>query len=296
MEIRYRLYPYPVLASFLPEVYKTSYFKVVINEVQDGYNRKLMFTAYLKNRELQNLIEKNKANYVYHLECAQTGFRKVIETKKECESYTLEEKKVKGRLQICAFIVAKENLQGFTSEDFDEDYSGLKFDIDAGCVLAVNGSQISIDIVDDFEDLANTPSIFSIIQNQDQKITEMKIDYFKEKIVILLPYYNYTYYKSLNQNAELQSLLTSLVIMPALVYILDIIKNSDGEAKAEFAQNCGWYRTIRKTLKTKFSCDIENGGLDEQDSLELAQKIINNPLTDALKLLVFGNNNEEGDE
>ena len=53
-----------------------------------------------------------------------------------------------------------------SSDLFDRSYQGEVFDIEAGCVLAV-GKMVVLDITKNTDDIANTPSIFSITRNPD---------------------------------------------------------------------------------------------------------------------------------
>ena len=117
MEIRYKLYPYPVLAYYSDD-YKDGSFDTTIDLQKDGYNIRIDFMASLTNEGLKKLIHDGQARYVYHLECAQTGFREVVTTEKVAESRVLSDKKICGKLQIsatvsyCARLVGKSSLFG----------------------------------------------------------------------------------------------------------------------------------------------------------------------------------------
>lgn len=121
MEIKYKLYPYPVLSSYSDD-YKTGSFDATIDVVRDGYNYRLDFLATLTCQSLLERIKNGDAKYVYHLECAQTGFRTVIQTDQLSETYTLFSQTVNGKLQICPFVVAVKDLKGYSSSDFHDDY------------------------------------------------------------------------------------------------------------------------------------------------------------------------------
>lgn len=109
MEIRYKLYPYPVLAYYSDD-YKDGSFEATIDLRKDGYNIRIDFMASLTNEGLKRLIQTGQARYAYHLECAQTGFREVVTTDKVSESCVLSDKKICGKLQICPFIVAVQDI------------------------------------------------------------------------------------------------------------------------------------------------------------------------------------------
>lgn len=292
MDIRYKMYPYPVLAYFLDDYKDKHAFDVKITQVKDGFDTKLMFETTLTNKELLGLVRSRKASFVYHLECSQTGFRKVIRTDKFSLPYVLSNHEVKNIVQICPFIVATKDITSYSSTDFDDDYKGMTFDIEEGCVLAV-GQQVDADVSDSIDDLANTPSIFSIVQNTDETIKEMKVDGNGDKIVIQLPFNDYYSYKSLSQNPKFEPVLNALTIVPALVFAIEEMKRWDSEEMNRREIDCGWFRSIKHVLSKEFNCDVESG-LSGMDSMELAQKLIGSPLPSAFAELSGGEGTEGG--
>lgn len=282
MEIKYKLYPYPVLAEYSDD-YKSGSYEVNIDLTKEGYNIKVHFLATLTSNSLKQLIKKGRAKYVYHMECAQTGFRKVHITDKIDDSYLLSNKEVSGKLQICPFIVAVKDLLDYSSDEFHEDYNGETFDVEAGCVMAV-GRMVTADISKDFDELANTPSVFSIIRNADATCRQMLVDMSGRKIVIKLPLEDYYSYKSLSGTPQAQSILNSLTIIPALTYVLSELKTLPVQDRMENRDSL-WYKTVRKSLLTQFDCDLESDDFNNQNTLELAQKLINDPISDAFHML-----------
>ena len=168
----------------------------------------------------------------------------------------------------------------------------MTFDIEEGCVLAV-GQQVDADVSDSIDDLANTPSIFSIVQNTDEAIKEMKVDGNGDKIVIQLPFNDYYSYKSLSQNPKFEPVLNALTIVPALVFVIDEMKRWDSEEMNHREIDCGWFRSIKHVLSKEFNCDVESS-LSGMDSMELAQKLIGSPLPSAFAELSGGEGTEGG--
>lgn len=293
MEIKYKLYPYPVLAEYSDD-YKTGAFEVNIDLTKEGYDVKIHFLATLTSVSLKRLIQEGKAKYVYHLECAQTGFRKVHITDKIDDAYMLSNKEVSGKLQICPFVVAVDDIEGYTSQEFHEDYEGMGFRVEAGCVMAV-GRMVTADIIKDIDDLANTPSVFSIIRNADATCKQMLVDFSGRKIVIKLPLNDYYSYKTLSNNPLAQPILNSLTVIPALTYVLSEMKLLSVEERQENSDNL-WYKTVRKALLTQFECDIESADFTNQNTIELAQKLINDPISDAFTTLTSGFGTSGGDD
>lgn len=293
MEIKYKLYPYPVLAEYSDD-YKSGSYEVNIDLTKEGYNIRVHFLATLTSPSLKALIQEGKAKYVYHMECAQTGFRQVLITNKIDDSYLLSNKTVSGKLQICPFIVAVEDIPAYTAQEFHDDYEGQNFSVEMGCVMAV-GRMVTADISKDIDDLANTPSVFSIIRNADATCRQMLVDYSGRKIIIKLPLEDYYSYKSLCSTPQAQSILNSLTIIPALTYVLADMKMLSIEERIENRDNL-WYKTIKRALLSQFDCDIESADFNNQNTLELAQELINDPISDAFHMLTSSFGMTGGDD
>jgi hypothetical protein len=295
MDIRSRLYPYPVL-SYFNDDYIGSSFDTIIAPVKDGHNIRIDFLAEINDTGLSKLLNCGKAKIVYHLECAQTGYREVVSTSKSELSHVILNKMVCGKLQVCPFIVAETDIIDYVNPNFHEDYRGFKFTIEQGCVMAV-GKQVNINVDKDINDLSNTPSVFSIVKNDDELAMGMMVDLDYRKIVIKLPEKDFFNFKSLRGEPIIQSVLNSLVVIPALTYVLEEVSKRDPSERYEYS-SYAWYRAIKKALAGKFNCDIDSDQLSDRNLLEVAQKLINVPLSDALQTLSsgYGNAIEEEDE
>lgn len=293
MEIKYKLYPYPVLTSYTSD-YKTGSFDVSIDVSRDGYDLHFDCLANLNCQSLQNCIEQGSAKFVYHLECAQTGFRTVVHTDKDKISFVLSNKAVNGKLQICPFIVAFDDLNAYTSSDFHEDYQDISFEIESGCVMAER-NMVTAYISKDVDDIANTQSIFNISKNPDETCRQMVVDMSARKIIIKLPFNDFYSYKALSATPLAQPILNSLTVVPALVYVLEELKALPVQERSENSDLL-WYRVLSKSLSTQFSCDIESEEFNNQNCLVLAQKLINNPVTEAFTFLTSSFDAAGGDE
>lgn len=162
MVIKYKMFPYPVLTDFTDD-YSDSKFEVTIEKSQYGFDFSLFFMVTLKNDGLQELITEGKAEFVYHLECSQTTYRKAVTTDKKVYNLQMSHKDVCGKLQICPFIVAKEDIHAYTNSSFHTDYAGTTFEIEAGCVLAIAAPREVI-IEKYIDDLARIPSIKAYLE------------------------------------------------------------------------------------------------------------------------------------
>lgn len=295
MDIRAKFYPYPVLSHFSDD-YVGSEYKTIIGAEKVGHNIQITISAEIENEGLKHLVETGQATLAYHLECAQTGYRKVLSSSDEAITHIILNGLISGKLQICPFIVATTDIPDYVNDSFHEDYRGFKFDIETGCVMAV-GRQVNINIDKEVSDLANTGSVFSILKNEDENAMAMLVDLDFRKIVIKLPEEDFFNYQSLRGEAIIQPVLNSMVIIPALVYVLEEVARRDARERYEYS-SYSWFRTIKKSLAQNFDYDIEDNEFSERNMLELAQKLINFPLSDSLQTLSSGYSHfgEEEDE
>ena len=295
MEIRSKLYPYPVLSPDSDD-YLGSSFINDINVVRDGYNVKISLSSLLENEELAALISAGAAQYVYHIECAQTGFRTAVMTNNQEYVLSVPDEKLCGRLQICPFIVAAKDIHDYVNAAFNEDYRGFKFQIEAGCVMAV-GEQANFDIYKDRDDFISAKSIFVVTKNADESALEMDIDIFKNKITIKLPEKDHANFKNMSRVPEIQKNLNALIIIPALMLALSEVNSKDTDDRFTTFSSYNWYKTVRKALKSRFSRDLDSDSFQPNEIVAYSQRLINSPLSGALDYLALGTVSlEEGDD
>ncbi len=287
MDIRFKLYPYPVLAYFLDD-YIESIFETKISAVNDGYNLNIQFQADLVNSDMENMLKEGKIEYAYHLECSQTGYRVVNRTGKELSNIVIQDGNVNGRLQICPFIVAKEDLHAYSNSSFNDDYEDMSFDIEAGCVIAV-GRQINIDIEKNIDDLLNTSSIFAVVKNDEPTELEMVVNYDQDKIVVKMSDEDFYNYRGLYKEPSVQPMLNSMIVFPALLYVLEQISKMSEEDILDY-EDFSWFRSLQLVISKVFDKDIKL--LKNNNNYELAQKLLKIPITASLESMYSEADNE----
>lgn len=92
-----------------------------------------------------------------------------------------------------------------------------------------------------------------------------------EKIMIKLPWDDFTNYSALQSLPEAQSILNSLTVVPALVYVLGQLRAQSPDERNENNSDTLWYKVLSKTLSTKFDCEIESTQFDALNFMEPAQ-------------------------
>lgn len=287
MQLRSKYYTYPVITEDA-DFYVDSSFTSDVEQVLDGYNIKLKLKAELVNPELKEKLQNEEVMIAHHIECTQTCFRKLVLTNEDIKECVLRDGEVNGVVQICTFLVANKNIEKYSNSLFAPDFRGFRFDIDRGCIMAV-GNQINLRINKIRDDLANTSSIFSIIPNRDETITNIKVDTTGNKIVICIPQETFSIYSNMSTSLDIQPVMHSMLIIPSLVYALTEVK----EARSHLYdyEDYRWFRSLRKAAE-KIYVTFDESGLENIDPFDLAQKLMDSPIPKAVNYL-RGDNDEE---
>ena len=266
MEIKYRLYPYPVLWNKNDDYKKPSKFSVEIEAKENFKNIKLKINFLLKDKEIENLIKENKAEYVVHI----------------------EDNDILGRLQMSFFILAKEDILDYKNSNFNEDYSGESFNLKKGNIIAIADSY-RFDIEKNDDNLEKVSSIFSICQKETVEQTGMTVDMNSEKIRIALNKTDYINYHQLSQNSNNINIINSIIIFPALIFIFEQLKKDFDEN--DFV-DYKWFRALRKIFE-KNNQSLNKDLLENELSIDLAQKILNYPIERAFNSLKDENDGDD---
>lgn len=286
MDIRSKLYPYPVLSDGTDD-YIDSSFSFSL-EVKKGPCELIFFVKMeLNDSVLQKMLLNNEAQFLIHIECSYTAYREAIcFTENSFERHILE-KDLNGNVSVCGFIVAQNDIKDYSNPAFNSDYCELSFDIDKGGILAVGG-QYNITVTKDTEELAKIPSIFTICRCASDNDNSMKIDIDGDKIAINLCNEDFQNYKILSASPSFLPVFHSMLITPSLIYVFEILRR-EGTENYEMRR---WYQAIAKTLN-KHEITLNEESLAQYPSFELAQKLLELPVNKALSSLVSLDDTED---
>ncbi len=275
MDIRYKLYPYPVLSAATDD-YRDGQFIFKVQKELGIREIILKISLELENESLSELIQAGKAEYVIHIECPYTSYREALRFQDTEYVRKIPEKNLNGKVSVCAFLVAKVNIKNYINKGWNEVYKGLAFDLERGSILAIGG-QYDLYVVKEMENLAKVPSIFTICRSAADNEEEMKIDIADHKIAITLSSEGFQNYKLLAAMPHYIPVLHSLLILPALIYVFETLLR---EGIEDF-ETRRWFRVLEKTLK-KDKIILNQDTLNNIPSYELAQKLLDLPIQKAL--------------
>jgi len=290
MNITNRLFTYPVLSDEKDD-YKKSLFNVDFEQAMQGVNGlKLIFDIAMNCPELEQLILNGQAEYVIHLECSTTAYREVLRSISKHIEHTIPIGRVNGSFDAVAFVILKKNVSNFSCTDWVDDYSGITFNLFAGSILAYQNLQ-SLDITKDYEEFTNTGSIFTVYKRitEDDRPAEINLD--SSKIRIGLGTKDYDIYAIYAAKTELQVLFHSMLVLPALVYVFEELKQEGGE---ETYHNKEWFIALEKAYSKRNIVFMEEVLNAEKTSYQLAQEAMELPLSKAFdQIPVFFDTTEE---
>ena len=197
-------------------------------------------------------------------------------------------------------ISQKEELQNLTdlniqslnldykNSNFNEDYSGESFNLKKGNIIAIADSY-RFDIEKNDDNLEKVSSIFSICQKETVEQTGMTVDMNSEKIRIALNKTDYINYHQLSQNSNNINIINSIIIFPALIFIFEQLKKDFDEN--DFV-DYKWFRALRKIFE-KNNQSLNKDLLENELSIDLAQKILNYPIERAFNSLKDENDGDD---
>lgn len=281
MKVKPRHFPHPVLSDFSDDYNSEFEVEILTKCGANTFDFDLSFG--LNDQTLIELINNDQAKYMVHLECSKTWTKIVQKTKEERLSLSVYAGDVHDQVDICVFIIATENIYNYYNSSFHSDYGDQSFSINKGDILAI-GPHFLVDI--EKEPIRNINSIFQLEKNNDAKAAPMTVFTDSNKIVVTLSAENYSIYSSLKQNPNSLPLFHTMIAVPALAEAIETIKRNRDQDNSDFdnIKNFTWYKVIEKRL-IEIGEDIENPYSLEDSSFEVSQKLIDYPLTKALKYL-----------
>lgn len=266
-------YPYPIIRPYT-EDYNATIFtgELAVAPENDGYYIYPKFSV--ENADIKSLIDEGKLTYAIEVECVSTWFRKLIRVINNGRQ-KLEPTYIHETVELTPCIIAMERITDFTSADFAEEYSSIKYTINAGEVVGI-GQKRTFDAFYQNDLIKNGSSIVHFEGSDTLK--ELKCEFNSNLITITLPTDQFDNYKNCGYDKKKYKVLNAILSVPVVVEAIGIIGNdeSNPDEKSGF-EGKAWYKTIVANLKR----------YAENDSNKY-KKLLDRPFTAAEILL--GNN------
>lgn len=283
MEIKNRLFPYPVLCVENDD-YENCSFDVNTKVKEDINDIVLDFDIRLENNEeLQWLIRDGYAQFVIHIECSSTAFRTMVTSVGNKKSVRIPKARVNNVISLLGMIVAEKDIVGFKSKLLNEDYDE-EINFSRGAILAYRNLP-KVYVTKNYEELAGDNSFFTVIKRTDIEEAEslpVEYDITDAKIKILVSEKTYDEYIKYHANPTMQPLLNTLLVMPAIAHMVDELRNC---GDIERFKPLYWFQKISKSCKLQGK-DFVNDIIDSDlPCVEVAQAMLQMPIERAFECL-----------
>lgn len=283
-------FPYPVL-GISDDVYPLLTEDCISMPTPEATSTSYTFSIDLKHNNscIHNLIFTGLAEYICKIDCAKTYYRRCIHSEKSHIEFTIDRKDVSGRVEFNCFVVVKSHLI-YANPDFNDDYKGYKFRLDAGDLL-VAFPQASYNFSLKYDKLYAAGSFMQIEDGGEQtETTWFNLD--GEKINIMLPHRLYEQYIQINNEQNYMEIIHSSIVFNALVYALYNMGNSQYDGRL-------WKDAILTRIKqepqlSELIQDIDD--VDPKTAYDVAQQLLADPykrLFDRLELMKTESQSEE---
>lgn len=275
MQIRNRLFSYPVYTSGVDD-YKNNDFKFEYYIDDSDDILKLHYTTKISNQFILNEIEKQNLKLTVLLECARTAFRRLYVLQKIDGTLEIPSQFVSSKVELCCLLLANKDFVVDNKSGINADYSYTKFIIKKGYIVGYDNTYPFI-VDKEKDELFKTSSIISVVKKMDLE-NFMDIDLNNDnKIKIQLGPEMYQYFVQL-QGQDKLPVVHSMIVLPALVYVIEQIKNVNYR---ETYEDYYWYRCIDRQLEL-LGIAIDSPVFQNKSSLNIAQELLKFPVKKAL--------------
>jgi len=251
--------------------------KVDTKKTVDGSSNFICtFNAVVTEPTIASLIEQGKARMGVSIVCRETLTMVAVNMVENEYVHAIAAGDVIGKTEFTLFVVANEDIKGFTSDNFVEFFEG-EYDVEEGEILAFSQPYIIHMDRDSFKPLK---TIISLKINPEMACREWDVDLSGDKINILLDEDSYASVQMARglDDPKIKALLVSGLYEKGIGNaVLELQKNREIDLR--------WARVISN--KIEISDDID---LNDEAHL-VAQRLLKNPMGEFSKALL----NVEGD-
>jgi hypothetical protein len=269
-----RSYPHPVLTPFRDDV-QPNVFTLTLSVEYDPDNYYLEVDIAHENPTLATLLREGRATYAVHVECRRNFYRH-LHLVPRASRIAIRSSDLVGRVEVTAFLLATQTIDGYQMAGAHEDYGNTRFLIQKGHFLAV-GETRTFDAYTDYDPLKHLSSILVVQRSETDTDGLMLVDTTGDRIVATLSQHDYEQYTNLRGDPMLASLLSNQVVVPVLLQALFEMATDRNEAIEEGMAR-RWYRSLDAKL-TNMGVDLRGG---TQTPLDALQKLLRSPLRRSL--------------
>lgn len=279
MEIKNRLFPYPVLCGDTDDYIDSTEF-ILEPTVEETIHELLLEYDYtVKCNSLETALRKGEVEYVLHIECSETCFRIALKSPVPHIEYRLPKGKVNGKITLVAMLVAKTDIINYGTAELNEDYAEEIINFKKGNILAYQNLP-PIFVTKKTEDLAKNESFFSVIRQSGLDPNEIKpltFNLYNDKIQIIVDDKTYEAFVRYQQT---RSIAMAMLVLPAVTFMVnEVVENPENYERYL------WFQRMDKYYQS-IGMDFVQDILGKDDNpVNIAQEMLQNPVSKAYREL-----------
>lgn len=275
MQIRNRLFSYPVYSNDVDD-YTVNEFSFEYNVENDGESLKIIYTTKISNEFILNGIDKEDIKLTILVECSKTAYRQLFILNDLNGVVEIASHLLSAKVEICCLLLANKKFIINEESGISSDYLNTSFSINRGFIVGYDNTYAFI-VDKEKEENYKSSSIISVVKKLDLD-DYMDVDLDNDnKIKIQLGEEMYQYFVQL-QGQDKLPVIHSMIVLPALVYVIDQIKDY---AIRETYEDYYWYRCIAKQLEI-LNIGIDSQVFESKSSVSIAQELLKAPIKNAL--------------
>ena len=279
MEIKNRLFPYPVLCGDTDDYISSTEFALEPSITETVHELLFEYDYLISCDSIETLLRNGQAEYVLHIECSSCAFRIALKSKVPHISYRLPKSRVTGEINLVAMIIARVDIPFYSSADLNEDYLGENISFKKGSILAYQNLP-SVFISKRTEGLANNESFFSIIKMPSldpEEIKPLAFNLNDDKIKILVDERTYESYVKYQHS---HFVAMAMLVLPALTYMIAEIRDNP-----DLFEKYIWFQKIKQYYKVQGIDFVSEILLKDDNPVYIAQEMLQNPISHAYREL-----------
>lgn len=273
-------FPHPVLRPGSSD-YRRAEFEVGITVEKAELTTALRITADFKlsDPDIAALVQSERAHFLLVVRCPRTNFRAVYRASVECQNDSslaggaltakFRDGEIASSVEVTPFCVAGCALPEFRAQNWNEDYDGLRFDLQEGAVLAMDAPEAYwVDTADE----SSIGTMFRLTKNLDAEEGLWSCVLTEDRVELQMHPRDHKKFTEARRRVGpvTEDYLMNSVYLPALMHLLVLV-----DADRSECESYRWFETIATRLNDLDGC--RPIGDPNADRLMDAQRILEAP-------------------
>lgn len=257
------VYPYPILRQGGYDYRSSEFFgNIQYLAPTDEDDTLTISAAYtLSDAALQALVAEGKAAVRIQIKCRDTLLNRQIDLEPDLTVVKLKPNEIQGKISIHMVLVATQQIEGFVSCDFAEDFEGMAFDIPLAGILGFCPER---SLYVDREAFGSAESVIEIVQG-DSPDNVWKLETERNLLSIIVNKQMMTNITTLRAYPHGRDILMASLYTAVIQQAVEYLKRDGGDELL-------WQRVFRQR------CTIDDIDLERIESGEVTQLLLRMPL------------------